>query len=262
MQVHQDAFIGIVDILGYNSVEAKLSSLGPGPSGALLAQVFQTLDAFTVSRNSSTGVAWKRYGDGYVCFADGTDIDHLVAMTDQCRWLLALALNSKIPLRIAITQKTLNVDAPTNGVTMSGPGWDMLQELEPSLDWMGGLLHLPQYDGSHQAAIEDLVRKMHLVKKQTNAGTKFDPPFKEGCYLDHKKSWFLNWRAILKQPKLDVDASIEAWWSQIPGGQNTTAEDVVRKKKNTKVFADYCRALDHAAKLIFHSDTCRGVHVG
>jgi hypothetical protein len=116
---------------------------------------------------------------------------------------------------------------------------------------MGGLLHLPQYDGFHDTAIQGLVRKMHLVKKQSLAETKFDPPFKKGSYRGAEKSWFLNWQAYLNQPKQAVDDSIEAWWSQIlPGGQNTKAEVVARKKKNTIVFADYCRALSHAANLI------------
>ena len=49
MEIFQDAFVGTVDILGYNGLEAKLKTLGPQPSGALLTQVFQFLDTQTVS---------------------------------------------------------------------------------------------------------------------------------------------------------------------------------------------------------------------
>ena len=263
MQVHQDAYIGIVDILGYNGLEAELNSLGQQTSGALLTRVFQFLDTLTVSKASSNAVNWIRYGDGCVCFADGSVVDNLITMVGDANMLLALALNESIPLRIAITQKTLNVDTPTDGGTISGPGWDTLREIEKSLDWMGGVLYLPNYDGSHQEAIEGMVRERHLVKKQTIAEIQFDPPFKEGHPLNHEKSWFLNWQKILRQPKQVVDASIEAWWSQFcPGGERTTAGDVERKKMNTIVFADYCRALDDAANLIYHSYTHRGVHVG
>ena len=128
---------------------------------------------------------------------------------------------------------------------------------------MGGLLYLPNYDGTHNEAVEEMVGKRHVVAKQIMAEPHFDPPFKTGLAFNTEKSWFLNWQGVLKQPKESVDAAIEAWWSQFPpAGQETSADDVARKKENTILFADYCRALHDAAELIYHSGTHHGVHLG
>ena len=105
MQVHQDAFIGYVDILGYNRLETRLNQLGQAVSSALLARVFQFLDTYAVSNSAAQGVTWIRYGDGYVSYASGDDIENLVTMAGQATTLLALALNQSIPLRVAITQR-------------------------------------------------------------------------------------------------------------------------------------------------------------
>ncbi len=130
-------------------------------------------------------------------------------------------------MRIAITQDTLNVDQPESGLTITGSGWGKLTTLESSMNWMGGILYLPNYDGTHHETVQNLVKTTHLVKEQNSVPeVSFTAPIKKTHKLLNGKSWFLNWYKILRQPKRDVDISIENWWSQISQGRCKSARMV------------------------------------
>ena len=258
MKTYDNVFIGIVDILGYKNLENKLNSYKRDASEALLHRMYTQLDQSVeyVIRNSD--INWMRYGDGYVFHSPDSNVNYLSNMVKiSCR-LIAQALNASFPLRIAITQNSINVDNPAAGLTISGPGWLELMEIEKALDWMGGFLYLPRSDGTHQKTLEELVQTAYLVKEQTHSEMRFTPPIKQNHHFQKDKTWFLNWYKILRQTKDDVDRSIKGWWSQVPvSGDINKCEEAERKQRNSIQFADYCRTLIQAAELVFYSDINR-----
>jgi len=170
--------------------------------------------------------------------------------------LIAFSLNASIPLMISITQDTLYVDKPDSGLTITLSGLGKLMSLENSMNWMGGILYLPNYDGTHHETVQNLIKTTHLVKEQNNVPeVTFTAPIKKTHQLLNGKSLFFNWYKILRQPKLDVDVSIKNWWSQIvQGGDINEFEEVKQKQNNSIEFADYCRELLQAANLLYYSD--------
>ena len=73
----------------------------------------------------------------------------------------------------------------------------------------------------------------------------------------------INWYKILRQEKTQVDSSINNWWSQIAGTNGVNNYDVVRIKQNHTIdFADYCRNLNQASNLVFHSGINKTIEIG
>jgi len=255
MKTYNNVFIGIVDILGYSNVEQKLKTHGAEASEALLAKIYEYLDQITKNLHSKTGISWLRYGDGYVFHSPDRNVESLSEMVKMACRLIAQALTRSIPLRVAITQNTINVDNPSNGLTITGSGWGVLRKIEKSLNWMGGLLYLPSYDGTHHETVQNLIKTTNLITEQTVVqDVTFTAPFINGVDLLKRNTWFINWYKILRQEKSQVDSSINNWWSQIAGTNGVNNYDVVIiKQKNSIEFADYCRSLNKASNLVFHS---------
>jgi hypothetical protein len=263
MEIYSNAFIGIVDILGYGKLETRLKEYGIDPSIAIITQIFSFLDNIVDRLQKNTNITWNRYGDGYVCYSKDSDIENLCEMVKRNCMLIALSLNQSIPLRIAITQNTISVDITMNGLTISGQGWDVLIEIEKSLDWMGGFLYLPNFDGSHYDTVQNLIQTTYLIKEQNHIPeVKFCPPFKQKLNFITDTTWFLNWQKCFHQPKNQVDKDIENWWSQFAQGSKlNTSEKVKVKQKNSINFADYCRALNQASNLIYYSEINRNIDI-
>ena len=154
----------------YENIEKNLSSRARGEaSSALLAQIYRQMDQLVKYAIGETGIIWIRHQDGYVFHSPDSDVMHLSCLVKVASRLIAHALNVSYPLRVAITQDTLNVDQTEKGMSVTGPGWSDSLKLEKALDWMGGVLYLPQYDGTHQKTIEELVCTAFLVEEQNLA---------------------------------------------------------------------------------------------
>lgn len=263
MKLYENVFIGMIDILGYNNLENKLSSYDVITSEALLDKVFSELDQFIDMLKGSSDITWRRYGDGYVFYSSDDNIQWLPEMIKKSSKLIAFSLNASIPLRIVVTQNTINVDKTETGLTISGPGWEVLRATENSLNWMGGFLYLPNYDGTHHDIVQYLIKTTNLITEQTIVqDITFTAPFKDGVKLLKRNTWFINWYKILRQEKSQVDSSINNWWSQIAGTNEINEYDVVRtKQKNTIDFADYCRNLIQASNLVFHSGINKTIEI-
>ena len=179
--------------------------------------------------------------------------------------LIALALNGTIPLRLAITQGDIKIDEPERGATVSGPGWDRLRDLEKRLDWMGGFLYLPNYDGKHYPTVTNLVQTTYLIIQQNHAQNEqhFKAPFKQGKELDSERTWFLNWHKCLHLPKNKQDEQINNWWQNYGGCPTVNdGNDVKRKQENSKIFGNYCRILYEAANLVYFSEIDKSIKIG
>ena len=264
MEIFQDVFTGIVDILGYGNLETRLKKYGIAPSAAIITNIFSFLDNIIDGLRKSTSITWIIYGDGYVFYSQDSGINNLSEMVKKNCRLLAFSLNQSIPLRIAITQNTINVDSTGNGTTISGQGWDMLRKIEKSLNWMGGFLYLPNYDGSHHETVRSLIQTTYLVRKQNIVpDVQFSPPFNQNLGLGTKNTWFLNWQKCFHQPKSRVDTDIDNWWSQFAHDSTINAsEDVKEKQKNSIGFADYCRTLHQASNLLYFSEIDDKIDIG
>jgi len=265
MKSYTNVFIGIVDILGYTETELRLDRLGKGPAEALLTSIFAFLDRWTKNfHDRYNSITWIRYGDGYIFYSLDENIDHLSRMIKHCCMLISMALNQSYPLRIAIIQGDIKVDNPPGGTTVSGTGWGELRKLENALDWMGGLLYLPNYDGTHQSTVQTLIQTTFLVKQQNTSRSNqhFKAPFKEGKETDKDKTWFLNWYKCLHEPKGKVDQQIKNWWANLPGNLVIKCEEVQKKQTNSIDFADYCRFLYEAANLMYHSGIDTKIKIG
>lgn len=170
---------------------------------------------------------------------------------------MAFALAQTIPLRMAIIQDNLNIDAPTQGtITVSGSGWSNIKDVEKRLNWIGGILYLPQYDGHHVRVVDELVHKNYLIIQQNDAKDEqhFMAQFKEREKLDSNNTWFLNWHRILKLSKEKQDEQIDDWWQRYIHDRTISNDKKVKlKQENTKMFADYCRMLYQAAYLVHFS---------
>ncbi len=258
MKSYTNVFFGIVDILGYTNTELRLDSLGKQPAEALLRRIFTFLDRWTKSfHDTYNDIIWNRYGDGYIFYSIDEKIDHLSKMIKNCCMLISMALNQFYPLRIAITQGDIKVDIVDNppGVTVSGTGWGEIRKLESALDWMGGVLYLPIFNGSHYNTVQKLIQTTFLIKEQNTSRSNkhFKAPFKEGKNINKERTWFLNWDKCLHEPNVNVDQKIKNWWSSLPVNLDNESEEVQRKQTNSIYFADYCRFLYEAANLVYHS---------
>ena len=256
MHTIPNVFVGVVDILGYDSLETTVQRFGVESSQALMTEVYQRLESTINGFRTGSSITWHQYGDGFVFHSPTDDIAHLPVFVQQSCTLLALSLNQSIPLRVAITQNTLNIDKIANGLTISGPGWTVLREIEKSLNWMGGLLYLPTYDGTHDPTVTHLVNTTWLVIRQLQGpNPHFTPPFKANLGFETTRTWFLNWHKILQLPKHQLDPIIRQWWLQIAHDKQINASQQVQEKQdNTIAFSDYCRQLYEAASLVFFSD--------
>lgn len=254
--INRNVYIGSVDILGYRNVESRLKQLPEKESEALMTRTIehlqQIIDDFM---EKSKSIKWIKYGDGFVCYSQYDAAHNLDQIVKQNCRLIALALQASIPLRVAITQNEIHVQNDESGTAITGEGWNILKEIGKSLDWMGGLLFLPNYDRTHQETIRDLIKSTHLVIKQNSvAEVSFNPPFKQELRFSTERTWLLNWQRLLHVSKPQVDNKIRNWWGYIPQYLSLNdSDDVRRKQENAIAFADYCRSLNQAAKLIFFS---------
>jgi len=107
---YTNAFIGIIDILGYDKLEKRLDKYGKSPSEALIKQIFDFLDKQMSSNfDNYSEIKWVRYGDGYIISSIDDNPSHLEKIIIGCRMLIAMSLEKTIPLRIAITQKNIKI---------------------------------------------------------------------------------------------------------------------------------------------------------
>lgn len=254
--IYRNVYIGTVGILGYRNVESRLKELPENGAEALTRRTFESLQRIIddFSKRSSS-INWIKYGDGFVCHSQYDAAQHLEQIVKQNCRLIALALQASIPLRVAITQNEIHVQNDASGTVVSGEGWNVLKEIGKSLDWMGGLLYLPNYDATHDETVRDLIQGTHLVIKQNRVpDVSFSPPFKQDLRFSTERTWLLNWQKTLRQAKPQVDSKIRNWWAYIPQHLSLNdSDDVRRKQDNTIAFADYCRSLNEAAKLLFFS---------
>ncbi|MFX1375702.1 MAG: hypothetical protein ACFFA0_07810, partial [Promethearchaeota archaeon] len=183
-------------------------------------------------------------------------------MIKDCCMLIALSLNQSIPLRVAITQGDIKCSTSPGRQTLSGSGWERLKELEGMLDWMGGFLYLPVYDGSHHSTIQKLIQTTFLVRQQHSAKYHFIAPFQK-TVLNEKYTWFLNWQKCLNLEKDPLDVQINHWWNRYSHSNLINEYGEVRKKQNnTIIFADYCRLLREAANLLYFSEVDKTIPIG
>ena len=249
-------FIGIVDILGYTNAEHCIDQYGTEASSQILGRLYSSLDT-QVENYKNGGVHWIRYGDGYVFYSETKDIELLATMIKNAINLLALSLCQSIPLRISITQGDIKIiDAGQSGLSITGTGWNALQTLEKSLDWMGGCLYLPHYDNHHYPMIKQLLTTTHLIIQQNNCSEKsqnFSAPFKESNKYSKERVWFFNWHKVLHQQNHENDTLVKNWWHGFTN-QNINEDPAVQKKqKNTLEFAYYCNELYQSSKLVYFS---------
>lgn len=259
MKIFENVFIGVVDILGYDAIEKFVAPNPKLTAETHLKGIFTILDQIISTISKSDKIEFHRYGDGYVFYSHEDDISILSELIPNASRLLALALNHHIPLRIAITQDSVNVDKNNDGLTFSGSGWEQLRELEKALDWMGGFLYLPNYDGFHHETITQLIKQTDLIIEQKIVQDfTFVPPFKEDTKLLKNKCWYLNWYKVLRQAKQDLDLSINSWWNQIDPTNNVNDHKNVKLKQlNTTNFAEYARKILESCNLVHHSNICK-----
>ncbi len=264
IQSLRSSYIAMVDILGYSAVESHLDTTNSPASAALLGDVFAKLDQLT-STYIKNDLTCLRYGDGYVIHSASDNPDELESLIKALTRLIANSSYLQIPIRVAVTQGDLKIGNPdTEGLSITGSGWDSLRTLEPALDWMGGFLYLPNYDGLHHSTITNLVRTTTLVREQTNLDWEdwvFSAPFKSNNNYLKDKTWFLNWYRTFRRPLADVYSEIDNWWNNIPGlDQNNDAS--ITKRHNTKKFARYCFQLRRSAHLMYMSEVAREIDLG
>lgn len=266
MKEYSNAFIGKIDILGYDNLEKRLDKLGKSPSEALIKQIFDFLDKQMSSNfDKYSEIIWIRYGDGYVISSIDDDPSHLEKIIIGCRMLIAMSLVKTIPLRVAITQKTIKIDKSDKGSTVSGPGWKCLRIIEESLEWMGGFLYLPNYDGRHHPIIMKLIETTSLVIPQNKAlnEQRFQAPFKKGKELKSDRTWFLNWYKCFKPDRKKLEDDINNWWQQfVPDPAINDDKSVRKKQENTISFGRYCILLREAAYLIYFSEINKSIKIG
>ena len=91
-------FIGLVDILGYKSLENILKRFDPETSQALKDKIFNQLDQFTDMLKASSDITWERYGDSYVIYSPDDNTQWLSEMVKKSCKLIAFSLKASIPL--------------------------------------------------------------------------------------------------------------------------------------------------------------------
>lgn len=264
MKALNNIYFGYIDILGYKNFETLINSYPKETEEHYLNSLYSKLDGIINMFKTNSNITWSRYGDGYLVHSPDENIEYLTEIVKKSSRLIALSLNASIPLRIAISQGNLNIDEPESGLTISGSGWSNILKLESSMNWMGGILYLPNYDGIHQPPVQSLISSTNLIKKQDySQETNFTPPIKNGINLLSDKYWFLNWFKVLKQPKSQLDTSIMNWWSQnSPINKLSDDERVAEKQKNSIEFADYCRNLLKACELVYFSEVEKKINIG
>ena len=254
--INRNVYIGTVDVLGYRNVESSLEQLPENGAEAFMRRTFESLQRIIDDfAKHSSSINWIKYGNAFVCYSQYDAPQNLEQIVKQNCKLLALALQASIPLRVAITQNEIHVQNDASGTAITGEGWNVLKEIAKSLDWMGGLLYLPDYDATHDKTVRDLIQSTYLVIKQNRVPeVSFSPPFKQDLRFSTERTWLLNWQKTLHQAKPQVDSKIRNWWAYMPQQLSLNdSDDVRRKQDNTIAFADYCRSLNQAAKLLFFS---------
>ena len=243
MQSYNNVYVGTLDILGYDNFEKYLRKFDKQTTEALLEKVFNFLDERTSTLFSNENIHCHRYGDGYMFFSTENNLDHLEEMIKACCQLLAFSVTQYLPIRIAITQSDLNVDKNIDGLTISGKGWEVLREIEKTLNWMGGFLYLPSYDGTHYPKMKSLMQSTHLIKEQsTHEHFSFRAPFKANHNLITNNTWFFNWYKVLKMDKSQTDMFIKNWWSQIGHASILNNHPAVEIKQQNTIFGLLQRA--------------------
>ena len=264
METYTNVYIGIVDILGYTDNEKRLDKLGKQPSAEILSMLFRFLDSLIKGFNDSH-ITWIRYGDGYVFYSHEEKIDNLSKIIKACCRIISMALIDSIPLRIAITQGDIKIDnLPQGGTTVSGTGWGEFKKLEKALNWMGGFLYIPTYNGTHYSTVQNLIQTTHLVIQQnyTPNNQHFKAPFKKGMETNKERTWFLNWHKLLHESKNKVEQEIGYWWGKyVRDNSINNSKDVKEKQKNSIDFVDYCLLLYEAANLIYHSEIDKRINI-
>ncbi len=259
-------FIGIVDILGYTNAECRIDQYGSDASSQILKDMYNSLDT-RVENYKNENVHWMRYGDGYVFYSETNDIEFLATMIKNAINLLGLSLSQSIPLRIAITQGNIKIIEPDDkvGLTITGAVWNELQKLEKSLDWMGGMLYLPNYDNHHHQMIKQLISTTHLIIQQSSCPVKaqnFIAPFKEANSYSKERVWFLNWHKVFHQQNNENYNLVQNWWYQFTHCNINKDPAVQKKQKHTLEFAYYCNALYQSSQLIYFSQIQPELNIG
>lgn len=265
MENYTSVFIGIVDILGYSNLEHHLDQENKGVASHFITNLFSSLDQQVDLFNQEKNIHWVRYGDGYVFYSQNNDMRCLIKMVKDSSRLIALSLTNTIPLRIAITQGNLKLNKPkSTGLTITGSGWLALQKLEKSLDWMGGVLYLPSYDGHHYKEINKLVESTHLIIQQEILSSPehcFIAPFKDKSTCNKDRVWFINWHKILHQRDEDLTQSIKIWWHNFNLQHVPISDEVIKKQENTLKFATYCNLLYKSSRLIYFSKIAPSIRI-
>lgn len=266
MQAYNKSFLGIVDILGHGNAENYLDTSHQSSSAALLSRVYETLETQVSNISPSEPlIVWKKYGDGFFIFTKSDDVKLLPKLIKQCTLLLALMQNQGIPLRVAITQGNVKVDFGDSGSTVAGEGWDRLLDYEKALNWSGGWLHLPNYDGVHDPEVTALIASTYLVSehKSTMVENVYKAPFKNPERYAGDKFWFLNWYKILRKDIGSLEHDIESWWVQYTHNASINeSKAAVSKQKNTLEFAEYCVRIYQSANLMYFSKVAPNIDLG
>jgi len=264
MNTYSDVFVGIVDILGYKNVEESARNYGKATEKAILSNILDTLDNLASTVWNYPSVQWSRYGDGYIFFSKDEDPIHLLNIIERAARYLALTLNSGIPIRLVITQGDFNEDFKSSGGTVSGRAWNILLDLEKALNWMGGLLYFPQYDGKIDPTVKNMICSTQLIKEQSQTNSLiFTPPYKPGQSINRIHAWYLNWFRVLKLPKHDQDLAIRNWWIQLSHCNNINDHTESQIKQDNAIsFADYCREIVSSARLLHNAEICPNIEKG
>lgn len=227
-----EAYIGMIDILGYSNMENASRQHGD----FFTKQVFTKLDPIA-ALSFTDSVEYHRYGDGYI-FKTPSITDAVLSINK----LIAFALSSNIPLRAVVTSGELSISqSAQSGLTVSGAGWKDLRDYEGALNWMGGLLYLPQHDGTTHDEIQSLLTDLNIIK--SDVYNSFPSPIKKDASLHREKYWYLNWQRPLKLQPENISQLVNAWWSGYPSHGGDETQSLITKRDNTKEFGNYCARL-------------------
>lgn len=247
-------------------MESNVDQHSKETASFFIEKLFSLLDQWVDTFNKDENIHWVRYGDGYVFYSTSDEMYCLRKVVKDSARLLAFALNQTIPIRIAITQGNIKINkSKTAGLSITGSGWNSLLVLEKSLDWMGGVLSLPSYDGHHHQEITNLIQSTNLIiqhKILTGKNKSFTAPFKKNFNFAKDRVWFINWYKILCQSDEILTQSINRWWHDFQVGNKSISEEVKKKQNNTIQFARYCITLHESSQLVYFAQVSNNIKIG
>lgn len=222
----------MIDILGFSRMEKEAEKHGDFFHNKL----FDNLDSLANQclQNLSE---YHRYTDGYIFVSDS-----MTNAVNSLNKFICFSLASQIPLRAYLSVGDIRIShSNKSGLTISGAGLHKINTYEKALNWMGGLLYLPEHDDRHIDEINDLISNLDIIKPNTH-GLLLNPS-KPDTNLIEGKYWYLNWQKPLKLDQEKIKTLINQWWSSYPRQNNIDSEDVILKKKNTIEYGNYCYEL-------------------